>query len=177
MRETSVILSGDSALPFPVGKREHGSGHHHEGGEFKWVERLIRKLRGEKDEEEEEEEEGTARGTKQALERQKKFHNYKLEAKEAKQQEKNIKFVTYLGLGINVALGGSKYVIGLVRSQFSSWSQLIYLFFAVQLSNSQAMIADAVHSFTDVISDVVTLWALHMSSLPHDAQYPYGNVK
>jgi len=38
------------------------------------------------------------------------------------------------------------------------------------------MIADAVHSFTDVISDVVTLWALHMSTLPHDSQYPYGEV-
>jgi hypothetical protein len=30
------------------------------------------------------------------------------------------------------------------------------------MGNSQALVADAVHSFTDGISDIVTLWAIHM---------------
>jgi divalent metal cation (Fe/Co/Zn/Cd) transporter len=45
------------------------------------------------------------------------------------------------------------------------------------MSHSQAMMADAAHSFTDAISDVVALWALHMMRLPHNAQYPYGHGK
>eukprot|EP01111_Echinosteliopsis_oligospora_P014612 TRINITY_DN5535_c0_g1_i2.p3 TRINITY_DN5535_c0_g1~~TRINITY_DN5535_c0_g1_i2.p3 ORF type:complete len:108 (-),score=28.12 TRINITY_DN5535_c0_g1_i2:359-682(-) len=39
------------------------------------------------------------------------------------------------------------------------------------------MIADAAHSLTDMVADVVTLWAVHISSHPKDANHPYGHGK
>lgn len=41
--------------------------------------------------------------------------------------------------------------------------------------HSAAMVADAVHSFSDLISDFLTLIALQLSSLPPDRDHPYGH--
>lgn len=43
------------------------------------------------------------------------------------------------------------------------------------LANSSAMVSDAVHSLSDLISDIVTLWAIYVSRLPKDQNHPYGH--
>jgi len=47
--------------------------------------------------------------------------------------------------------------------------------FAGVYGRSAAMVADAGHSFSDLISDGLTLLALRMSSLPPDVDHPYGH--
>lgn len=42
---------------------------------------------------------------------------------------------------------------------------------------STAMVADAFHTLSDLVSDGVTLWTVRMSSLPPDADHPYGHGK
>jgi len=41
--------------------------------------------------------------------------------------------------------------------------------------HSSAMMCDAAHSFSDLISDALTLFALRMGSLPPDQDHPYGH--
>lgn len=43
------------------------------------------------------------------------------------------------------------------------------------LSNSQALIADGVHSLSDLLSDAAVLWALAHSHRPADAEHPFGH--
>ena len=50
-------------------------------------------------------------------------------------------------------------------------------FAAGVLGNSVAMIADAVHSVSDLLTDFVTLWASKVSHKPRDAEHPYGHGK
>ena len=45
------------------------------------------------------------------------------------------------------------------------------------ISGSSAMISDAAHSLGDLLSDVVTLGALHIASKPPDEDHPYGHGK
>lgn len=47
--------------------------------------------------------------------------------------------------------------------------------FAGIVGNSAAMIADAGHSLSDLLSDAVTLWAVRLSRLPPDDDHPYGH--
>ena len=67
-------------------------------------------------------------------------------------------YVTWVGLLTNVALALLKAVAGI-------------------FSNSAAMIADAGHSFSDVLTDIVALWALRMAQTPKDKNHPYGHGK
>lgn len=48
-------------------------------------------------------------------------------------------------------------------------------FFAGIVGHSAAMIADAGHSLSDLMSDGVTLWAVRLSRLPPDDDHPYGH--
>jgi len=64
--------------------------------------------------------------------------------------------VTWLGLVCNLLLAVGKGFVGL-------------------LTNSAALIADAGHSFSDLLSDGVTLWALWVSRMPRDENHPYGH--
>jgi cation diffusion facilitator family transporter len=64
--------------------------------------------------------------------------------------------VTWLGLVCNLLLAAGKGFVGL-------------------LTNSAALIADAGHSFSDLLSDGVTLWALWVSRMPRDENHPYGH--
>ncbi len=66
--------------------------------------------------------------------------------------------ITWLGLIANLVLAILKGFIGFI-------------------SNSSALIADAGHSFSDLISDVITLWAVRMSNIPKDKNHPYGHGK
>lgn len=59
--------------------------------------------------------------------------------------------VTYLGLVFNVAFTIGKAIVGVI-------------------TNSAALIADAVHSGSDLFSDIVTLWAVKIARRPHDGE-------
>jgi len=43
------------------------------------------------------------------------------------------------------------------------------------LGNSAALVADAGHSLSDLVSDGVTLWALRIARIPPDVDHPYGH--
>lgn len=49
--------------------------------------------------------------------------------------------------------------------------------FAGIVGNSTALIADALHSLSDLVSDVVALYVLKVSSLPPDLDHPFGHGK
>jgi cation diffusion facilitator family transporter len=67
-----------------------------------------------------------------------------------------VRNVTWTGLAINVGLSGFKFAAGI-------------------LGNSQAMVADAVHSITDTVTDVAVIAGSHYWSQPPDDQHPYGH--
>jgi len=64
--------------------------------------------------------------------------------------------ITWLGLVINVALAGAKI--------FGGW------FFG-----SQAILADGLHSLSDLVSDVAVLAGLRVSERPADGSHPWGH--
>ncbi|GLE05907.1 hypothetical protein PINS_up015088 [Pythium insidiosum] len=45
------------------------------------------------------------------------------------------------------------------------------------VSHSSALIADAAHSMSDLLSDFVTLWSVKVARLPPDPNHPYGYGK
>lgn len=74
------------------------------------------------------------------------------------QREKEIYKVTIVGALANVTL-------------------LIFKFVAGIISNSAAMIADAVHSLSDFVTDVVVIVFVKISSKPQDKSHDYGHGK
>lgn len=77
---------------------------------------------------------------------------------EQKEREKGIYRVTLTGSAVNVVLFVFKLVAGL-------------------LGGSAAMIADAVHSLSDFITDLVVLMFVKLSSKPEDSDHEYGHEK
>ena len=63
---------------------------------------------------------------------------------------------TWAGVALNLPLSVGKIGVG--------W-----------LANSQALVADGVHSLSDLLSDAAVLWALGHSHLPPDAEHPFGH--
>ena len=72
--------------------------------------------------------------------------------------EKHALSVTWLGLIANLLLAIAKGFVGTI-------------------AHSSALIADAGHSFSDLLSDLVTLWAVRMAGIPKDENHPYGHGK
>jgi hypothetical protein len=68
----------------------------------------------------------------------------------------NASRITWVGGVVNLVLAALKLAAGIC-------------------GRSAAMIADAGHSFSDLVSDAVTLLALRLSSLPADVDHPYGH--
>lgn len=54
---------------------------------------------------------------------------------------------------------------------------LVFKFVAGVLGHSSAMIADAVHSLSDFVTDVIVLLFIHISSKPKDEGHDYGHGK
>lgn len=77
---------------------------------------------------------------------------------ETKTREKRIVRVTLWGSVVNVVLLAFKFVAGII-------------------GNSSAMIADAAHSFSDFITDVIVLLFVNISSKPRDTDHDYGHGK
>jgi len=64
--------------------------------------------------------------------------------------------VTWVGIGVNLFLIAVKFWAGVV-------------------GRSQALVADAVHSVSDLASDLAVLMGLHFGSAPADANHPFGH--
>ena len=73
-------------------------------------------------------------------------------------RERELYKVTLVGSAGNVALLTFKFIAGV-------------------LGHSSAMIADAVHSLSDFITDVVVLAFVHVSAKPQDVDHDYGHGK
>lgn len=67
-------------------------------------------------------------------------------------------FATWLGIVLNIVLAVFKAVVGF-------------------LANSKALIADAVHSASDVVGSIAVLIGLKAAQLPPDKDHPYGHGK
>ena len=70
--------------------------------------------------------------------------------------EEHASRITWIGAAVNFVLAFFKLAAGIQ-------------------GRSAAMVADAAHSFSDLISDALTLIALRMSALPADVDHPYGH--
>ena len=70
--------------------------------------------------------------------------------------DRQIKSITYIGMAVNIALAVIKIAIG---------------FFAVSL----ALVADGVHSLSDLATDVVVLLGVRLGAKKPDRNHPYGH--
>ena len=70
--------------------------------------------------------------------------------------EKRIKAVTYLSVAANIVLSGVKVVFGV-------------------LSGSIALIADGLHSLSDIVTDIAVLIGVYVGSKEPDEKHPYGH--
>lgn len=77
---------------------------------------------------------------------------------DSEKREKEIYKVTLVGTTVNVVLMLFKFVAGLV-------------------GHSAAMLADAVHSLSDFVTDVIVLIFVRISSKPEDKNHDYGHGK
>ena len=71
---------------------------------------------------------------------------------------KDIRNVTYAGMAVNAAIAGLKLFGGIL------W-------------NSQALIADAVHSVSDMLTDIAVIVGVKYWEAPADEEHPYGHGK
>lgn len=78
--------------------------------------------------------------------------------KSGQSREKKIYKVTFTGSIINFLL-------------------LIFKFAAGFIGNSAAMIADAVHSLSDFVTDIIVVLFVHISGKPQDKEHDYGHGK
>jgi len=69
---------------------------------------------------------------------------------------KKIKKVTWIGLLSNILLAVFKFIVGI-------------------LGRSQAVVADAVHTLSDISTDVAVLFGVKFWTSPADAEHPYGH--
>ena len=73
-------------------------------------------------------------------------------------KKQNIKKVTIVGMIVNVALSIMKLIIGFI-------------------GNSQALIADGIHSFSDLTTDFSIIFGVKFWLQPADREHPYGHHK
>ena len=74
------------------------------------------------------------------------------------QREKEIYKVTLVGTVLNAVLIAMKFIAGVA-------------------GRSSAMVADAVHSLSDFITDIIVVVFVRVSSKPSDAGHDYGHGK
>ncbi len=67
-----------------------------------------------------------------------------------------IRSVTYLGMGVNIALSALKVLIGLSVA-------------------SLALVADGIHSLSDLVTDIAVLLGAHLAARKPDRTHPYGH--
>ncbi len=69
-----------------------------------------------------------------------------------------VRNVTITGMVLNILLAGIKFVVGLI-------------------GNSQAVLADAFHSLSDLITDIAVLIGVKFWEPPADEEHPYGHKR
>ncbi|HUU40582.1 MAG TPA: cation diffusion facilitator family transporter [Desulfatiglandales bacterium] len=80
------------------------------------------------------------------------------------EQDKNthnltqLKKITWIGIFVNIGLAGIKFFVGYVGA-------------------SQAVIADAVHSLSDLATDLAVIFGIKFWSAPPDQDHPYGHLR
>jgi cation diffusion facilitator family transporter len=79
------------------------------------------------------------------------MHNHKIES-----ANKQIRFVTNLGILTNIVLSAVKVVVGI-------------------LAGSIALIADGIHSLSDMVTDIAVLLGVYFGSKRPDRDHPYGH--
>jgi cation diffusion facilitator family transporter len=67
-----------------------------------------------------------------------------------------VRFAGWVGLVVNLALAGTKLAAGLI-------------------GHSQAVVADAIHSLTDTVTDVALILGVRYWSAPADERHPHGH--
>ncbi|MFH1615272.1 MAG: cation diffusion facilitator family transporter [Planctomycetota bacterium] len=67
-----------------------------------------------------------------------------------------IRLVTSFGIGINIVLSVSKFVVGF-------------------LTGSISLVADGFHSLSDMVTDVAVLLGIHFGAKEPDSKHPYGH--
>ena len=72
------------------------------------------------------------------------------------QHTQQIKRITWIGLLVNLLLSALKFVVGI-------------------LGSSQAVVADAVHSLSDMSTDFAVIFGVKYWSAPPDEEHPYGH--
>lgn len=71
---------------------------------------------------------------------------------------RQIVFATWLGIFVNVLLTLAKAVVGF-------------------LAHSQALLADAAHSASDIVGSIISLFGVKIANNPPDEDHPYGHGK
>ena len=79
------------------------------------------------------------------------MHNHKIE-----NANKDIRFVTNLGIAGNIVLSAVKVSVG-------------------YLAGSMALVADGIHSISDMTTDIAVLLGVHFSSKQPDEKHQYGH--
>ncbi|MCP4404397.1 MAG: cation transporter [bacterium] len=74
------------------------------------------------------------------------------------QENRQIRRITWIGLLANLLLSGLKFLVGF-------------------LGSSQAVIADAVHSLSDMFTDFAVIFGVKFWSAPPDEDHPYGHKR
>ena len=77
---------------------------------------------------------------------------------ETVEETKQIRQITWIGLAVNVILFVLKFILG-------------------YLGSSQALIADAFHSLSDITTDLAILFGVKFWSAPPDEDHPYGHKR
>ena len=77
---------------------------------------------------------------------------------QAERQVRVVRRVTFAGILVNVAIAAAKAVVGV-------------------MSSSQALVADAVHSASDLVTDLVVVFSVRYWVAPADDDHPYGHGK
>lgn len=75
-----------------------------------------------------------------------------------KENTRQVRKITWIGMGLNIFLSALKFVVGIIGS-------------------SQAVVADAFHSLSDMITDVSVLLGVKHWSAPPDDEHPYGHLR
>ena len=77
---------------------------------------------------------------------------------QADRKVRMVRRVTFAGILVNVAIAAAKAVAGV-------------------MSSSQALVADAVHSASDLVTDLVVVFSVRYWVAPADEDHPYGHGK
>lgn len=81
-----------------------------------------------------------------------------MEAPTTDLQSRAVRRMTWIGLGTNLVLAGLKFAGGVI-------------------GHSQAVVADAVHTLSDIVTDIAILVGVRYWSRPADSSHPYGHRK